>query len=96
MNKDTSNKRYKPFMTENHLRTFRKAKNLRQLDVSILLDFVTPDRISKWEKGKGFPSIINLLRIAAIYEAYPHELYSELFKHITREVIIKRTTSHGE
>ena len=37
------------------------------------------DRISRWENGTAMPSVVNLFKLAAIYEVMPHELYPELY-----------------
>lgn len=64
----------------NSLRDRRKAAGLLQKDVAQQLGLDCTDRISHWENGTAMPSVVNLFRLAAIYQAMPHELYPNLFK----------------
>ena len=66
----------------NNLRLSRNNVNLFQTDVALKLGVKNTDRLSNWEKGEGFPSIINLFKISAIYGKYPHELYPDLYEAI--------------
>lgn len=68
----------------NTLRAIRKERNLRQLDVACKLGFTTTDRISKREKGMGCPSLVNLFKLAVIYEVEPHELYLHIWEHLNK------------
>ncbi|MBK9507473.1 MAG: helix-turn-helix transcriptional regulator [Bacteroidetes bacterium] len=77
--------KYKNLVTKNELRTVRHTLNLRQLDVVCKLGFSTTDRLSRWEKGTAMPSLINLFRLAAIYDVAPHHLYPKLFKEVYYE-----------
>jgi len=74
----------------NQLREFRVRKGLRQLDVANELGFASTDRISRWEKGKTYPRMLNLLKLCIIYEAYPHELYEELLGKLRDDRISKK------
>ncbi len=67
----------------NRLRSARQNLNLRQLDVACKLGFCTTDRISRWEKGQGMPNVINLLKLAAIYQVPPQNLYPEIAEEIS-------------
>jgi transcriptional regulator with XRE-family HTH domain len=62
----------------NKLRSIRKAKGIRQLDVACKLGFSAPDRVSRWEKGQALPNIINLFKLALIYQVPPEDLYPDL------------------
>lgn len=66
---------------QNNLRKFREAKGHRQIDVVDKLGFTTTDRLSYWERGIAAPNIVNLFRLAALYEVKPHELYFRLTEH---------------
>jgi transcriptional regulator with XRE-family HTH domain len=66
----------------NSLRLYRKQAGLRQTDVAARLGFTSYDRISHWENGIAFPSVTNLFRLSALYNAAPHELYADFFKTI--------------
>lgn len=67
----------------NNLRAARKAVGLRQIDVAEKLGIKITDRISHWEKGQGFPHLVNLFKLAAIYGKLPHELYAEYFEAVS-------------
>jgi transcriptional regulator with XRE-family HTH domain len=68
------------------LRFYRKQAGLRQVDVAARLGFTSTDRISHWEKGQAFPSVINLFKLSAIYKVPAQELYGEFSKVIEQEV----------
>jgi transcriptional regulator with XRE-family HTH domain len=90
MKNEKSHKAYKPYYLENRLKSLRKEKGYIQRDIAELLDHSIEERVCNWEKGRAVPSIVNLFRLSVIYGLYPHELYPELFHHITQEVILKR------
>ncbi len=54
------------FIAEN-LRTFRKSKDLTQEEVANLLH-VTPQSVSKWERGDSYPDISFLPALANLFE----------------------------
>ena len=64
----------------NSLRTRRMAAGLLQKDVAQLLGLDCADRISHWENGTAMPNVVNLFKLAAIYQVLPHELYPNLFQ----------------
>lgn len=70
----------------NRLRKHREALGLRQRDVARIFSFASEDRISHWEKGSAIPSLVNLLRLAALYKTTPEELYQELSRTIRTEI----------
>lgn len=74
----------------NKLKLWRNISGLRQQDVATALGITSTERISKWEQGLRYPSMVNLFKLSGIYGIKPHELYSELFDTIVNEV-----TSHG-
>ena len=57
-----------------------------QIDVAELLGHASSDRVSNWEKGLGFPSIVNLFKLSAIYGVPPEQLYTELHTNISQGV----------
>jgi transcriptional regulator with XRE-family HTH domain len=73
-------------MNTNNLREMRKNSGMRQIDVAALIGHVNPDRISNWEKGFAFPSVMNLFRLSAIYGVAPEQLYTELQISISQEI----------
>ena len=50
------------------LQELRKQKNLTQEELSEIL-FVSRTAISKWESGRGYPSIDSLKAIAEIFRS---------------------------
>ncbi|MEN9582528.1 MAG: hypothetical protein RL641_482 [Candidatus Parcubacteria bacterium] len=66
----------------NSLLTHRKRVGLTQMVVANKLGFTTAERISAWEKGKSMPSVVNLFKLAALFNTYPHELFKELYSKV--------------
>ena len=60
---------------ENNLKYLRKRRGLTQREVAYLLGCKNEDRISKWEKGKQYPNVPNLFKLARIYRVGVNELY---------------------
>jgi transcriptional regulator with XRE-family HTH domain len=59
----------------NNLKECRKKAGLTQYDVMIKLGLKSMDRISKWERGRKYPSVPNLLKLSSLYQVDPKELY---------------------
>ncbi|MBE6138045.1 MAG: helix-turn-helix transcriptional regulator [Erysipelotrichaceae bacterium] len=84
----------------NKLRELRKNKNITQEELASKL-FVTRTAVSKWESGKGYPSIETLKDIANFYEVSIDSLLSndELVNYsinsIKREKTILLTLLYG-
>lgn len=57
------------------LKTLRKSKNITQDELAQKL-YVSRTAISKWESGKGYPSIETLKMLAAFYEVSIDDLVS--------------------
>jgi transcriptional regulator with XRE-family HTH domain len=51
----------------NKLREFREARGYTQREVATALGLKHTNKLSKWELGKGYPSVVNLLRLAKLY-----------------------------
>ena len=66
----------------NNLREIRLKRGLRQLDVVCILGFTTTDRLSHWEKGQALPNIINLFKLALIFQVPPESLYPEMMQSL--------------
>ena len=62
---------------QNNIRFYRKQKGLTQWDVALYLGFNIIGRISKWEHGKQFPHVKNLLQMAVLIGIHAEELYSQ-------------------
>ncbi len=63
---------------QNNIRQYRKLKGLTQWDVARHLGFNSIDRISKWEHGKQYPHVTNLILMAELFSVHAEELYSEI------------------
>lgn len=59
----------------NALRFYRKQKNLTQWQVASYLGFKSIDRICKWEKGRTYPHVVNLFKLAKFYGVRAEDLY---------------------
>ncbi len=62
----------------NGLKAHRLAKGLTQQQVATLLRLKNNTLISRWEVGKSFPDIPNLVKLCWVYEASFEELFGEL------------------
>lgn len=56
-----------------HIRTIRKRENLSQEQLGQKMN-VTRQAIYKWESGKGYPDIQNLIRLSELFEISIDEL----------------------
>jgi hypothetical protein len=63
--------------------------NYKQHDVAKLLGHKNTNRISRWEKGLAFPSVLNLIKLSVIYRTLPSELYFDVLLDL-REEVLKR------
>ena len=71
---------------KNNLRDIRVSLGLKQSDVAHMLGHASPDRISHWEKGVAFPGMVNLFKLAIIYNVRPEQLYENLYKSLADEL----------
>lgn len=85
----------------NRLRKHRRLMNYKQTDVAFLLGLRNTNRIGKWEKGYGTPSLNNIIKLSIIYRTLISELYYELLvQHreglVDRERLLVRRKAHRE
>lgn len=73
----------------NKLKRYRRLHSLSQKEVASLLGLKDTSPLSRWEKGKSFPSLINLFQLSRIYKTLPSELYIELWQTISKEIATK-------
>lgn len=73
--------------TINQLRKHRKIRRLTQTQVARILGLHDHNRLSNWERGKCFPTIKTLFRLAAIYRTVPHELYPDMQTRTAEEIL---------
>lgn len=62
-------------LTQNNLRTLRKARGLTQKEVANLMGLKAEDRISHWEKGQLVPHMKNLIKLSQVYQVSIQELF---------------------
>lgn len=70
------NTKIKSTQIKNNLRFYRHQVGLLQNEIAELLGFKGADRISKWEQGLAYPSLLNLFKLAKFYGVKTEELYS--------------------
>jgi transcriptional regulator with XRE-family HTH domain len=63
----------------NRLKKFRRIAGYSRKKVASLLDLRSTSMLSRWERGISTPGIIDIFRLAFIYNVLPHELYLELW-----------------
>ena len=69
----------------NRLKKYRRIAGYSQKKVARLFGFSDTSTISRWEKGVTSPGIIELFTLARLYNAFPHDLYLELWNKIISE-----------
>lgn len=79
----------------NSLRTRRTVAGLLQRDVAKQLGLDCADRISHWENETAMPNVVNLFKLAAIYQVMPHELYPGLFQ-LVKEIGKEKQQAHEQ
>ena len=80
--------------TQNQLWLARKRKGLEQKQVAYLLG-LSPDKVSRYEKGRRLPGLQTALGMQIIYGLPPHVLFKGLFEMLRRDIaerINKRAT----
>jgi transcriptional regulator with XRE-family HTH domain len=63
----------------NKLKAFRLQKGYSRKKMARMLGLADPSMLSRWERGVSMPSIVQVFRLARIYNTYPHELFDELW-----------------
>jgi putative transcriptional regulator len=76
MNNKNLQNNLKSSRLKNSLRYYREQVGLKQTEIAELLGFKGSDRISLWEHGLAYPSIINLFKLAKLYGVTVEELFS--------------------
>ena len=70
----------------NVLRKYRKASGLKQQDVAHILGIKSSSRISRWEKGEGIPSLVNVFKLAILYRVMVDSLFIDLIRYLRHEI----------
>lgn len=47
--------------------------------VARMLGLADPSMLSRWERGASAPGIVQVIRLARLYDTLPHELFDELW-----------------
>lgn len=71
----------------NLLRRYRKARGLNQHQAAGILGIGSADIISRWEKGKCLPNLLNALKLAALYRTMADPLFPNLTTILRRELL---------
>jgi transcriptional regulator with XRE-family HTH domain len=69
----------------NKLKMLRRCQGYSQKKVAHILGLADTSTLSRWEHGGAIPSMVQVFRLARIYETMPHELFEELWNHIDSE-----------
>ncbi len=65
----------------NLLRKYRKVQGATEMEVGRMLG-TRGSRISRWERGMCVPSLVNALRLAALYHVMVEALFTDLSKAV--------------
>jgi transcriptional regulator with XRE-family HTH domain len=71
--------------TSNKLKWFRRCQGYSQKKVARILGLADTSSLSKWEHGICLPSVLQVFRLARIYQILPHELFAELWQYTGTE-----------
>jgi transcriptional regulator with XRE-family HTH domain len=72
----------------NTLKETRQSKGLTQKQVADYLHLKCEDRISHWERGVSYPSLLNLISLLILYEVSLETLYPILFIKMRTTVLV--------
>ena len=75
----------------NCLRKYRKAIGLKQKQVARILGLKNSGMISRWEKGKSLPSLLNAIKLAALYCRLIDALFFPLVRLIKRKIMARQS-----
>jgi transcriptional regulator with XRE-family HTH domain len=71
--------RYEKKYIGNKLKASRKLLGCKQTQVAKSIGLKSAARLAKWEQGKSFPSVPNLLKLSALYSVLANDLYLDLY-----------------
>lgn len=74
----------------NHLKRYRRMAGYSQKEIAFLFGFTYTTAISKWEKGYILPNMKHLFMLSQLYNAFPNDLYPELWEATKNTVIEKK------
>lgn len=73
----------------NYLRKFRRARGLKRRDVAAILGVRDLGTITRWETGKAMPSVMNLLRLSALYRTFADALFPEMARDLKNDLQLR-------
>ena len=65
---------------KNNLKQLRTQNNWIQNEIAVILSLQCTNRVSRWEQGTSLPNMINLFKLAKLFNVLPHEIYPDLFQ----------------
>jgi len=69
----------------NRLKRYRRLAGHSQKEASQIVGLAGTCSLSRWEKGRGFPSIPMLFKLSLLYKTHPIHLYQDLWQTIKYE-----------
>ncbi len=71
----------------NLLRRYRKARGLNQKQAARILGLRSGSMISRWEKGTGLPSSLNVFKLAILYRTMADPLFPNVTRLLRTDVL---------
>lgn len=69
----------------NKLRFYRRCCEYSQKKVARMLGLAGTSLITRWEHGTAYPSLVQVFRLARMYQVTPQHLFDELWFQIDSE-----------
>jgi transcriptional regulator with XRE-family HTH domain len=79
-----SNQTYKKI--PNLLRKYRRIRGLNQKEIAAILGFRDASLISRWEKGRRIPSLMNAIRLAILCRSMVDALFFDHVRALREEI----------
>ena len=79
----------------NQLRKYRRARGLKQRNTARILGLADASSVSRWERGVCLPSVIQMFRLAALYEVLVDALFIDVLRTIREEIRAEVRPSHA-
>jgi transcriptional regulator with XRE-family HTH domain len=70
----------------NRLKRYRRLAGYSQKSAARILRLPSASSLSRWEKGRNFPSIPLLFKLSLLYKTHPIHLYQDLWQRLKLEV----------
>jgi len=72
----------------NRLKKYRRIAGYSQKKVAKLLGLSDTSMLSRWEHGCSAPKLEQLFKLSRLYNAFPQELYCELWNSISESPLL--------